>query len=489
MNTDAGSRDGFLLDSNVQSTYHLERRVCEATKHPNNPVLPLGDLHEWDATQARPWESPTVIWDEDDRVFKAWYSGSDVSTERWWATGYATSPDGLTWEKPELGLHSYEGSSNNNIVVMGYGPVIKDVAEPDAGRRYKMIKRGPTPREVAQRLGARANYSPDGIHWTEGPRIRIPEWGDRTPDCGVLLRDDQDPDASRRYKLVWQAKDTIDRIDKSEGRSKILAYGPDIEHFRHAEHNPLISPATGFEYEDHHVMLSPYGGAWIMAYEYGWYVPSGTGNYGRYCADVRLAVSADGERFHRIDAEQPVIPRGANDAWDAGLLVISDKPAIKDGTIHLFYGGNGEEWTSWPGENTPDAFPYPSTGSVRASRLGLATLREDGFTCLQTPDREVPGYAITTPIERTAITTTLTLNVGSVRHTRNWVEAELLDAEHDTAIPGFSREDCTDMCTDGWRQPVRWRGGSLADLKESRFRIRFWIYGAARLYAFGFDDV
>ena len=280
LNTDAGRRDGFLLADGIDATYHVARRVCQARKHPNNPVLPLGDIHEWDATQARPWESPTVIWDDQDRVFKAWYSGSDVTTDRWWVTGYATSPDGLTWDKPQLGLHEYRGSTANNIVVNGYGPVLKDLAEPDPAKRYKMIKRGPTPREVATKLGARANYSPDGIHWTEGPRIRVSEWGDRTPDCGVLLRDDQDPDPSRRFKLVWQARAAMDKVDKASGRAKFLAYGPDIEHFRAAEHNPLMSPADGFEYEDHHVMLSPYGGAWILAYEYGWYTPTGTGNYG-----------------------------------------------------------------------------------------------------------------------------------------------------------------------------------------------------------------
>ena len=146
MDTSAGSRDGFLLLDGIEETHHVARRVCEAGKHPNNPILPLGDMHEWDAAQARPWSSPTVIWDEEDRVFKAWYSGSDIAPERWTAVGYATSTDGVTWEKPRLGLHEFRGSSDNNIVVMGYGPVIKDPAEPDPARRYKMILRGPRPR-------------------------------------------------------------------------------------------------------------------------------------------------------------------------------------------------------------------------------------------------------------------------------------------------------------------------------------------------------
>ena len=121
MDTKAGNRDGFLLMSGIESTYHLVQRVCTAEKHPNNPVLPLGDPHEWYASQARPWPSPTVIWDEDERVFKAWYSGSDIAPEKWTAMGYATSADGVTWEKPQLGLHEFRGSRANNIVVMGHG--------------------------------------------------------------------------------------------------------------------------------------------------------------------------------------------------------------------------------------------------------------------------------------------------------------------------------------------------------------------------------
>jgi hypothetical protein len=494
MDTSAGSRDGFLVMGGVESTYHAVQRVCEAQKHPNNPVLPLGDVHEWDATQARPWASPTVIWDDEDRVFKAWYSGSDVAPERWTAMGYATSQDGVTWDKPRLHLFEFRGSKANNIVALGYGPVLKDTAETDPAKRYKMFKRGPrlrtddaVPGDAPAYSGARANYSPDGIHWTEGPHISIPEWEGASPDTGVLVRDDQETDPSRKYKLVWQSRAPMDKVDKPWGRAKHLAYGPDMVNIRNGDHNPLISPADGFEYEDHHVMYAPYGGAWALAYEYGWYVPNGFGNFGSYCADVRLAVSSDGEQFERVDVHQPLIPRGGNNEWDGGLLVIADKPAIRDGVIHLFYGGNGEEWTSWPGENTPDAYPYTSTGQIRVSRLGLATLREDGWTCLESSDRELPGWAVTTPIDRTDRTTGLTVNVGDVRQNRSWVEVEVLDVATMEPLEGYRREDCHDLCTDGWRQSVTWRDRRIQDLAGKQFRLKFWLYGSARLYAYGFD--
>ena len=84
-----GSRTLFLDTASVHTRHNVVHRVLEATKHPDNPLLPLGDVHEWDSLQARPWESRTVLYDESDRRFMAWYAGTDLTTERWWHTGYA----------------------------------------------------------------------------------------------------------------------------------------------------------------------------------------------------------------------------------------------------------------------------------------------------------------------------------------------------------------------------------------------------------------
>jgi len=50
----------------------------------------------------RPWEKdaimcPCVIYDDQERVFKMWYSGGEKYEPD--ALGYATSPDGITWQK------------------------------------------------------------------------------------------------------------------------------------------------------------------------------------------------------------------------------------------------------------------------------------------------------------------------------------------------------------------------------------------------------
>ena len=119
--------------------------------------------------------------------------------------------------------------------------------------------------------------------------------------------------------------------------------------------------------------------------------------------------------------------------------------------------------------------------------MGLATLRRDGFTCLQTADGETPGFVTTRPFDRGAEEINLALNVGATLQNRSWVEVEVLNAETNEPLAGFTREDCRDISRDGIQLSVRWKGKGFSDLPKSPTKLRFWIYGAARLHAFGFE--
>jgi hypothetical protein len=86
--------------------------------------------------------------------------------------GYAESDDGIHWRKPLLGLHAFNGSKANNIVIASgrFGSVDADAAHPAVFRddnpaaptdaRYKAILRSREPR------GLLAFKSPDGLHWS-----------------------------------------------------------------------------------------------------------------------------------------------------------------------------------------------------------------------------------------------------------------------------------------------------------------------------------
>ena len=105
----------------------------------------------------RPWEGDrvyvygTVHYDRDAQLFKMWYLARLGRGNQHRAPGmrerqgdmilYATSPDGVHWEKPNVGLHEFDGSKDNNILVFDkHSPtVVIDEEEPDPEHRYKIV--------------------------------------------------------------------------------------------------------------------------------------------------------------------------------------------------------------------------------------------------------------------------------------------------------------------------------------------------------------
>ena len=469
----------FLDLADVQSRHNVVQAVCQAVKHPDNPVLPLGDSHEWDGMQARPWEGRTIIYDEQERLFKCWYAGSDLSMARWWWTGYAISDDGVHWEKPKLGLFEYRGRCDNNVCLKGWGPVVKDLDDVPS-RRYKMIVKS-TERPDDCWL----SVSPDGVNWTDGASIRLPEWFRPDPDIVVLIKDDQDADPDRRFKMVWQGVGPSNKPGPAMVRTKYLACGPDVEQLAAIADNPILDPIDGMEQENHYLALAPYAGQYVMPYEYGWYAPNRTGVHGMFCSDIRLAVSRDGDHYTRVQPHQPLIARGPRGTWDAGALMMSDKLVEHDERLWFFYVGNGEEWTQWPEGSVPEYSYWKGTGEVgsnRVSRMGLATLPKDRLTCLETVDRETPGWVVTEPLRIRQRDGRLALNVSDVQQMRSFADVEVLPEDGDEPLAGFGREDCRPLDRDGLSEPVVWRERRLSDLEPETVRLRVNLYGAARLH-------
>ena len=460
--------------------------LCEADKHPRNPILPLGDLSQWDSGQASPWEGRTVLYDAEERLFKMWYGGTDASPGYWWKGGYAVSDDGITWEKPILGRVEYNGITRNNMFGEFYGPVIKDGAEPDPAHRYKMWVKGAPVGPPGARVIA---YSADGMRWDEFHPLPAETAARQRGDAVLLLRDEQDPDPQRRYKMIWQAKVQAHKPGPPEVRAKFLACGPDERTWTASAANPILTPNDGREQENHMLMLIPYRGWYLMLHEYGFYVPNGYGVYGSYCGDIRLAVSRDGEHFRRLCPDQRILGRGRHGDWDDQFLVICDKAVVIDGVIHLYYSGQSQLWTSWPPKhNTPADMPYPRAGSIRPKRMGLATVGVDRLTCLRTADGETPGYAETLPLPARLVRDgSPRVNLTGAVPGRSWIEAEVLPADGDEPLLGYSRETCRPLVTDATAARVGWRPAADA-AGVPMVRLRFWIYGAARLHAVSFAE-
>ena len=167
----------FIDDHVVEEINNLARKLHPLQKFDKNVVL--RPEHRWENCGIMMWTTPA--WVPDEAVFKTLYyasSESDSPEVKLDVTGapiggqsficYATSEDGVNWEKPTLGLHDYDAltwrgtaiGKENNILPTGVplGPIY-DPHDPDEQRRYKGMGWG-------KGGGLTPAVSPDCLHWT-----------------------------------------------------------------------------------------------------------------------------------------------------------------------------------------------------------------------------------------------------------------------------------------------------------------------------------
>ena len=155
----------FIDDHIIQELKGARKILKRAVKHPGNPLM----------VPDRPWETQklnrgAVLYDEAEGIFKMWYPYflKEEKTPDGWeiegVLGYATSRDGLAWEKPII--NTRDGNNLTDAPIHANPPaVFKDPVDPDPRRRYKMMYGGVDPK-VPNGWATFVGYSPDGIRWT-----------------------------------------------------------------------------------------------------------------------------------------------------------------------------------------------------------------------------------------------------------------------------------------------------------------------------------
>jgi hypothetical protein len=164
--TDA--RRVLLLDMlEISQMQDLEQRVPEAVRWGGNPLNLNGPPGSHDSAVAG---YATVM--HDNGKFRMWYNAEGDSPGRNWVICYAESDDGIHWKKPSLGLIEHNGSRDNNLLFpVEYHTntplIIRDDQETDAQRRYKMVFE--TEYEGGE-MGAYYTWSADGLRWPWPPQ-------------------------------------------------------------------------------------------------------------------------------------------------------------------------------------------------------------------------------------------------------------------------------------------------------------------------------
>ena len=417
----------FVDDVLIESATGLERTLHQVEKHPDNPLL-VAD---------RPWEGLSVllygavIRDPDSGRFRMWYLawGKHVGQSSYIC--YAESEDGLHWTKPNLGLHEFKGSKQNNIVipnVTSNTTVMYDPRDPDASRRYKAVIRD---------RGTRAWLSPDGIHWR---------------DHGVIM--DQCYDSTTVHwdpvGNKWIASVKIFRDGK---RARGYAESADFFHWSDTYFMATVDERDAPDDQMYAMIVFRYESVYLgllrILHEQSDVV------------DVQLASGRNAKHWDRL-VRTPLVPCStAKGAWDYGNNSPSTDPPIRVGdALWLYYSGRG----TTHGEK-------PNTGAI-----GLGTLRLDGFVSM---DAGQAGGELTTKpclLQGGRLYVNVDVAGGSLR-------AELIDESGRTIDP-YTSQNCGPVESDSIQAPLSWRGADdLSPLKDRPVRIRFHLTNA-KLYAF-----
>lgn len=453
----------FADDWVVESSEGLTRTLHPVQKHPANPVL----------RAEMSWEEPCVLlygavmYDpqrEEDR-FRMWYlcftpNYNADYTERLAKDGriaYAVSRDGIHWERPKLGIHEYDGSRDNNIVIpgpWGVASVHFDPRDPDPARRYK----------AQVRLnGHRAYFSPDGMHWNEQGRMSLSAF-DRSTVHWHPVEQHWFASTKNWYKVPGQEDQRGRGYAESDD---FMNWGP-VTFMCGTSHDSgeIVYGLEPFYYE------SLFFGLWDR-YRHE---PHGL-------LDVQLAVSHNGRHWRRPSEQAwiPLTPLPTD--FERKTSTRSPETGIDpfDPRVPWDYANNsasmlgpirvGDElWMYYSGRST-DHRSRPHVGAI-----GLGTLRLDGFFSLDAG--ETQGVLITKPLQLTGEKLRVNANaaVGSLR-------VAILDEDQQPTGP-YSLENCKPITADSVRHTVEWTGASdLSGVAGKTVRLKFELTGT-ELYAF-----
>ncbi|MFN0170628.1 MAG: hypothetical protein ACKV22_29755 [Bryobacteraceae bacterium] len=461
-------RQLFFDDSVLESRHGLTRVVHKPVKLPK-PII-VGD-QPWEGWAVYPHGSPCVLWDDEDKVYKMWYQAYSVSPpqkERY-VMCYATSKDGMAWQKPKLGIHEFRGSRDNNIVIMGNSQwaltnVIKDPRDPDPKRRYKSLSWDDHAISVA--------FSPDGIRWdlySGNPVMK------GTGDSHNILPYDESIGKYVGYL----------RPGRELGQGKrVIGYSVSDDFIRWSPIEVILRPDTldplGDEFYQMPVMKYEgkyLGFLWVYHNAPKWPWPRGIFDRknlrgSEQTLDTQLTFSHNGKDFIRAGDRATFLGVGAPGAWDEGMVDVSTVVPRGD-DLWVYYAGSTAKHFFEDLLNLNKVV----NGRRWMIAIGLARLRRDRFVSLRAGPQE--GFAMTRLVS-IGEASQLIVNANAIG---GQLEVELVD-EYIRPVPGFTRAEFTPIRTDGVSQVCRWKKNlNLAALSGKTVRLRFYLR-SADLFAF-----
>ncbi len=445
----------------------------------NRPV-PTGERC---LTADKPWEGFAVLAYnsimDDNGVLKLWYDSIANDGSRWLC--YATSTDGLHWEKPDLGIVPFQGNRHTNIVFpprpMHHEPncVFKDTnpACPEP-QRYKMVA------DLHPPGGKRGTYvagSADGIHWKllkDSPAFR-------PSDTNNIAFYDNQIGKYVGYVRVWDPLRKVGRCvfdDFTDWGKEKVVFSYDAEDERALDHGLFsamdfyTSAALKYPHAANAYFIFPsayYHYQEAAARRMGSTSPRNDGPL-----DIQFAASRDGATWKRLD-RRPFIGRGTAGGYASGYAYMASGFISRPEEIWLYYAVSNHTHGNY------DVKRDKHVGTITRARL-----RRDGFI---SADADYEGGEFTTPpLLFSGRQLVLNVDTGA----GGCVRVEIQPAAG-LAIEGFSAGDCEPMNGNFIRKVVSWRGKreaknrtDVSQLAGKPVRLHF-VMNDAKLYSFKFE--
>lgn len=427
----------LVFDPRLQGVgENCELKLHRFKRHPLNPVV----------KPDRPWEFPEgwrkevdtstnkgsvqlscVLWEPDSQVFKMWYIFYLGFGDNF-IDCYATSVDGIHWEKPNLGICTFNGSRDNNILMEGtalcniqYNPRMADTT-----RRYIGFEFKPS------------NWfrvvSPDGLRWRREPQESVLSgypnkfmvsspykpasyeanlryevyggdglvvfWAENLEKYIAiykvcLINENPAPDdepKNQHYQRAYARMESTDGM-KWDAENMTMAFNRDGRDMQFDEYLQFYN-----------ISVHPVGDFYLA---FPWLYHSNDGDF-----DIGFACSTDTIRWERPFRGQYVLPKGDKGQWDCGMVMTNKDLIEKDGLWWFYYSGTpylhrkyknycaiGLAQTpigrvvsarSWRKEGTWTVGPVKIAG--RELLVNAAVLDSMRVTILDEQGNPIPGY-------------------------------------------------------------------------------------------------
>ncbi|MBX7256492.1 MAG: hypothetical protein K1Y02_09040 [Candidatus Hydrogenedentes bacterium] len=423
----------------------------------------------------KPWEGNrvyvygTVLPDAATNGFRMWYmSAGDTlaGTARDPKLGdqaknhvlYATSADGIRWDRPELNLFSFGGNPHTNIVFDFHSPsIVFNANQSDPEMRYVMFGRS----KGGKKSGYTTATSSDGLHWTPNPNEPVLDGGDTCtltldPKTGEYLAFFKKSHDYRGFsrRLVYLSTSR----DLQTWSAPVLVMAPDeIDDAQTKAEDGICS-------HFYNMAAFPYGGQYLGFVTHFRYRgepaekgPEQSGQDGPI--DVQLVHSRDGRVWKRCEDRSPVIPNGPYE-YDAGCIL---------GTANMPVAVGDELWVYYTAINTTHGGYTPK----KRVTIARAAWPLDRFVSLDAEEEGiVETHSFLSP--GSSLVVNADASTGSLA-------IEVLDGEG-KVLKGYGASECEVMNEDSLRRAVQWKGGSELP-KGAEIRLRF-VLKHASLYSY-----